>query len=270
MDKLVFLGTGAAMNMHCATTAIALQNDNSTFLIDTAGGHEILTQLTAANIDPRSITQVFITHSHTDHILGIPWLMRLSGHGADRDPSWPPLTILAPPSVLAALHKIVSPVLPRPVLRKIGDHIRLQPLEDGDSYTIGDRRITFFDIGANKTTQFGLYTPLADGSGLTYLGDEPMRDAALPYVKKSAHVIHEAFCTEASLTGAFDPRSISHSTVRDAAQNAVQAGASHLILFHSAEACGTARKESYQEEAATIFTGRISVPDDLETVMLTQ
>lgn len=268
MEQLHFLGTGAAMNARCFTTAILLEDREGLFLLDSGGGNGLLMRLDEAGIDPRRLTDVFISHTHTDHILGVPWLMRLSGHHKERDASWPPLTIYGNSEVIAAIRTIVAPILPASILRMIGDHIRLETVNDGDVRNVSGREVTFFDIGATKVRQFGIYTPLADGSGLAYLGDEPLREAALRYARRASHMICEGFCTEGDIQGLFHPHQIGHSTVADAAKNARDAGVQHLILFHSTLPGGPARKAAYLAEASRYFDGQIDVPDDLDIVPL--
>ena len=71
MEELIYLGTGAAMNTDCFTTALLLRDGlkGRHFLMDTGGGNGILHRLRQADIPPEAITDVFISHHHTDHIL---------------------------------------------------------------------------------------------------------------------------------------------------------------------------------------------------------
>ena len=70
-NKLIFLGTGNGATMNIYNTCFVIQNEKGNFLVDTGGSIEILKRLEQAGIDYRSIKHIFISHSHTDHILGI-------------------------------------------------------------------------------------------------------------------------------------------------------------------------------------------------------
>ena len=76
MRKLILLGTGNAMVTKCFNTCFALHIDDEYFLVDAGGGNGILAQLEKAQIDMTKIHHLFITHAHTDHVLGVIWVVR--------------------------------------------------------------------------------------------------------------------------------------------------------------------------------------------------
>ena len=75
--KITFLGTGNALTTKCYNTCFLLQENDDYFLVDGGGGNQILSQLEKINVDWKNIKNIFITHAHTDHILGIVWLVRM-------------------------------------------------------------------------------------------------------------------------------------------------------------------------------------------------
>ena len=106
MDKLVFLGTGHALTYHCYTTSIALTDGEHYFITDGGGGNGILLQLERAGIDPAAIQHIFISHRHTDHLIGIIWLVRIIGHQFDRSGRTAPLHVYGEESVLAIFREV--------------------------------------------------------------------------------------------------------------------------------------------------------------------
>lgn len=68
------LGTGNAAVTQCYNTCFALRHPNKTLLVDAGGGNGILIQLEKAGIPLTDIHAMFITHAHTDHILGAVWV----------------------------------------------------------------------------------------------------------------------------------------------------------------------------------------------------
>lgn len=55
-----------------------------TFLIDTGGSIEIIKRLNQVNVDYNSIRHIFISHSHTDHGLGLFWLFKVLSQSIKR------------------------------------------------------------------------------------------------------------------------------------------------------------------------------------------
>lgn len=66
---------GGTINLY--NTCFVIQNEKGNFLIDTGGGIEIIKRLKQVNINYKSLRHIFISHSHTDHILGIFWLFKM-------------------------------------------------------------------------------------------------------------------------------------------------------------------------------------------------
>ena len=77
MAELIMLGTGNAAVTRCYNTCFALKNKDEIFLVDAGGGNGILQQLETAGIPLQSIHHLFVTHTHTDHILGVVWVVRM-------------------------------------------------------------------------------------------------------------------------------------------------------------------------------------------------
>jgi ribonuclease Z len=76
MEILHILGTGCAMVTKCYNTYFTLSKNNEHFLIDAGGGNTILSNLEEMNISITQIHNMFISHNHTDHILGSVWIIR--------------------------------------------------------------------------------------------------------------------------------------------------------------------------------------------------
>ena len=76
MDKIIMLGTGAGATLNLYNTCFVIQNEKGNFLVDTGGSIELLKRLKQVNIDYKELNHIFISHSHTDHILGIFWFFK--------------------------------------------------------------------------------------------------------------------------------------------------------------------------------------------------
>lgn len=75
--KLTMLGTGHALVTECYNTCFVISDSENHFLVDGGGGNTILKQLKDAGISLDDIHEIFITHKHTDHLLGIVWVVRV-------------------------------------------------------------------------------------------------------------------------------------------------------------------------------------------------
>lgn len=69
MTTIKMLGTGNGGTINLYNTCFAIQNKDGVFLVDTGGSIEIIKRLKQANIKLDEIKNIFISHSHTDHIL---------------------------------------------------------------------------------------------------------------------------------------------------------------------------------------------------------
>lgn len=83
--KLTMLGTGNAVVTNCYNTCFVLSDDGKYFLVDGGGGNGILSRMKDAGIDWHDIHDIFVTHKHMDHILGVMWMIRMITQAMKRD-----------------------------------------------------------------------------------------------------------------------------------------------------------------------------------------
>ena len=127
--------------------------------------------------------------------------------------------------------------------------------------------ITFFDIHSTKLRQFGFAARLPSGLRLACLGDEPFNPLCGRYVEGCGLLMSEAFCLYADRER-FRPYEKHHSTALDAGRIAASLGAESLLLYHTEDETLATRRARYVAEAASVFPGRILVPDDLDAYLL--
>lgn len=271
MAQLVCLGSGMATTRFSYTTSFLLREKDGTqsFLIDCGGGNGILTRLAQANVATYEIDDVFVSHTHTDHIIGGIWLVRIAGHDYKRGLRKKPLQIYGEASVLETLKSLCRLLLPEEsIVEGFGHIIRFRPVTDGLSKDIAGRKVTFFNTGATKVTQFGLKVLYNNISSLVFLGDEPYREVCAPYAKQANIIMHEAFCLETERPR-YRPERINHSTAQDAGRLAEKIGAHNLILFHLRDGSPKERLV-YEQEAKETFTGEVIAVNDLDIIDLEQ
>ena len=86
-------------------------------------------------------------------------------------------------------------------------------------------------------------------------------------VRNADYVAHEAYCLDRE-EKRFHANEKNHSTVLSASQVMENLQVKNLILYHTKETHGASRKELYQEEAKTVFSGNVIVPEDLEEIKI--
>ena len=77
MTKITMMGTGNALATKCYNTCFVMDNGKDKLLVDAGGGNGILTRLEQAHISAGDIHDIYITHAHTDHLLGAIWMVRV-------------------------------------------------------------------------------------------------------------------------------------------------------------------------------------------------
>ncbi|MDL2209601.1 MBL fold metallo-hydrolase [Desulfovibrio sp. OttesenSCG-928-O18] len=267
MEQLIALGTGNATVIRCYNTCFAIRDEAGCFLVDGGGGNGILRQLDAANIPLTDINNAFCSHSHTDHILGMVWVIRMIAQLMGQNKYQGTFTVYCHRELAEKLRTIALLTLTPGMTSFFDKTILFRIVENGETLTILDREITFFDILSAKEKQFGFTARLKNGKKLAFLGDEPYNDKCEPYVRGSDWMLSEAFCLY-SQRETFKPYEKHHSTAKDAAELAERLGVPNLILWHTEDKTLATRRQTYAAEAREYYSGTLYVPDDLDVIGL--
>jgi len=285
--RLTFLGTASSRpTVARNVSALALQREGRSFLFDCGEGTQRQMMRFGVGF---SVTDIFISHLHSDHYLGLPGLLRtLSLQGRTE-----PLIIWAPPEgapTLRALRDIggerllfsadIRAVAPGPVL--IGAGYRIVAF--GTEHTRGsvgfalveDDRPGRFDVGRARelgvpegplfgrlhrgeavhlddgrvVEPFELVGAPRPGRRVVYTSDTRPTESTVDIARGADLLIHEATFDS---TEAQRARDTSHSTAREAGQVAARAGVRRLILTHLS-ARYSDRADTLLEEARSEFT----------------
>lgn len=255
------------MVTECYNTCFIIENEREYLLVDGGGGNTLLRQLKQAGLDWKNIRNIFVTHRHIDHILGIMWLIRLICQFM-RDGKYEGEAIIyAHIEVIHILQAMAEKLLQKKETVFIGERLHLTPVEDGETRNILDSKVTFFDIHSTKARQFGFCMKLKNGDKITCCGDEPYNPHEYKYAVNSKWLLHEAFCLD-SQKEMFKPYEKHHSTVKDACELAQNLGVKNLVLYHTEDKNILQRKSLYEKEGKKYFSGNLLIPEDLEVIEL--
>ena len=264
--SLTFLGTGAACpSVERNVSAIAVQREGETLLFDCGEGTQRQMMRYGASF---SFREIFFTHFHADHVLGVTGLLRTMGL-MDRTE---PVTLYGPKGAERILGAIISMGIERnkfPVeivevrpgdtlSRKDYDLVTFETVHRAD--TIGwalveHERLGRFDPekardlgipegplwgkihkGQSVTLDDGrvilpseLVGPTRPGRTVVYTGDTRPCDAVRAVSHGADLLIHEATFSSEERARAVET---GHSTAHEAAEIARAAGVRQLVLTH--------------------------------------
>lgn len=270
-EKLIVLGTGHATVTKCYNTCFAIEtemkNEKEYFLVDAGGGNGILTQLEKANISIEAIQNMFVTHAHTDHILGVIWMIRMVATSMLKGKYQGEFIIYCHKELEETIRTFTELTLAKKHLACMDQRIHFQVISDMEEKKILSMQIRFFDIHSTKAKQFGCIMELSDGERVMFPGDEPLSREQEPMAKDVKWLIHEAFCLK-SQEKKYKPYEKHHSTAFDAGETARRVNAKNLILWHSEDDNLENKGALYSGEAEGTFEGNVFVPADFDIIIL--
>ncbi|MGA7951154.1 MAG: 3',5'-cyclic-nucleotide phosphodiesterase [Thiobacillaceae bacterium] len=181
--KLTVLGCSGGIGSGRQTTCFEIDDDT---LLDTGTGLTTLTLEQLALID-----QVFLTHSHLDHVLGLPLLLDAVGERRQV-----PVTVYALPEVLAILDQHLFNWKVWPDFRDIpspdSPWLRFHPVPLGSTIRLGQREFTA--LPADHVVPACAWHIRGPGGSLVFSGDTTSYEAlilALNQISDLHHLIIE-------------------------------------------------------------------------------
>jgi len=293
---IVFLGTsGSAPTARRAPSALLVRRGGERLLFDCGEGTQ--RQLLQSSVGLVDLREIFLTHFHLDHWLGLPGMLKTFGLRDRRVP----LAVYGPPGLgelFRELRRVIGrlpyplelvEVRPGESLERDGYRLLVVPVEHGGSAVgyalVEEPRPGRFDVetadalgippGPERgALQRGESVTLADGRVLTpdavlgparpgrtivYSGDTAPSDVVLAVAEHADVLVHEATFTEEERDRAAETM---HSTSLQAAELARRAGVRLLALTHvSPRYFGP----ELEREAREIFPNTV-VPRDFDTI----
>lgn len=263
--RIVMLGTGHATVTKCYNTCFLIDNEGRTLLVDAGGGNGILTQFERIGRGFSDVHDIFVTHAHTDHLLGVVWVIRKALSLMTDGAYVGRLNIYCDEKSAELLKMICRETLFSGYMRLFEENVRFIDINDRTKLCCAGMDIKVFDVYSDKLLQLGFKAVFDDGFTLVCTGDEPVNEHSAAYVRGCDMLMCEAYCLAADAER-FHPYRKRHSTAADAAAMAERLGVKRLLLYHAEDTDLKNRSEKYSREAAGHFSGSIIVPNDLDII----
>lgn len=251
MARMILLGVGTAVpDQDRGHTHMVWDGAGGPLLIDAGGS--TYQRLLRAGIEPTALAAILITHSHADHINGLPALlfsMCLAGRTA-------PIPIYALPETIT----VVTRMLDAFELEQYTVQPAWYPIAPTDQIALGDGWTLSTAPTQHTRPCVALRFSDADGQHcLTYSADTAPYEPVQQLAHGSRVLIHEA--TEHTPT-------TYHTTPREAGSIAVQAGVERLVLVHYSPHWTMPEAQALAEVRAGGFRGTAEIGREQQVIEL--
>jgi ribonuclease BN (tRNA processing enzyme) len=229
--RVVFLGTGGALNTERYQAAVLVDCGATRVLLDTGGGLGLVRRLLAAEIDPSTVGHVFLSHRHLDHVGGLEPLLLTRSLRAVRDGVTPPaIALYALPASAAAIRATLAAADGAGERRLAGQLTWTTPPAGASLSLAGGVRLALTTVDHLPVGGEAAGCVVEHGSArVVYSGDTRPCEALVEAARGADLLIHEV--------GGLDVRAellhrVGHSTAAEAGRIAARAGVRALALFH--------------------------------------
>lgn len=260
MEKLIMLGTGHGSVQNSYNTCFLIESKEDKLLVDTGGSIQIITNLKETGYSLNDINHIFISHCHTDHLLGLCWIFKLNCLKHHK------IKVYSNKEVYDSIKNLIKSLYPETIQKMIIEDFTFIIVEEDREYDIAGLNITFFDCLAKENSLYGFDLKLENNKSLIFLGDETCNPKLYKRIKNKDYVMHEAFCLDSDNSY---PNIVKehHATVKKVCEMLAPLNIKNLILYHTEDSHKN-KKELYEKEAKKHFNNNIIVPVDLEEIIL--
>jgi ribonuclease Z len=254
--RIVLLGTGTAVpDQERDFTHLVWDGPGGPFLVDAGGS--TYQRLQQAGVDPQALTGILITHTHCDHVNGLPALLFSLYVAGRRDPSQAvpvyglPYTIEFCQNLLANfdLEQYVAPVEWRPFAA--GDTIPLPT----DEWTLRTAPTEH-----SRPCVALRWEEVKTGHAFAYSCDTAPCPPVIELAQGAELLIHEA-TTPGPMPGV-------HTSPREAGEVAARTGAKRLVMVHFSPRWTMTESQAVEEAHAGGFKGVAEVGRDSQELTL--
>ena len=171
MERIYVLGTGAGIVYNCYNTCFLLENDKKYMLVDTGAGSQVLNRIKDNNVDILEIHDLFISHKHIDHLLGIFVVLRVICSKMAAGKYEGNLNIYCAKEVREIIEGFVEETFHGVHLQKFHTNVIFHDLEDEQEKEIIGYKVKILDLHSIECVQFGFQLKLHNKKMLSFLGE---------------------------------------------------------------------------------------------------
>jgi ribonuclease Z len=258
--KIVLLGTGTPNpESNRFGSAILIEAGGEKLLFDCGRGAVI--RLSEAGVNVNEIDRVFLTHLHSDHIVGLPDLW-LTGWLLGRRTAlqvWGPTGTSGLTKHLAeAFHFDVEMRESTQQLPGGGAEIRSQEIQQGDIYNEGNIKVTAFVVDHGPVKPAFGYRVDYSGHSAVISGDTRFSENLIHFAKGTDCLIHSAWSI--SSKNPTPPASRRIASAEDAAQVFSMTQPRLAVVYHYQDPFGM------EDAIRASYKGRFVIGKDLMTI----
>ncbi len=229
--RVVFLGTGGALNVERYQASILVDAGSVRALLDTGGGLGLVRRLLGAGIDPASVRHVFVSHRHLDHMGGLePFLLTVNLDAWRRGIESAQIQIYASEDTARAINAALD-AADAAGRRRLGDRVRWSTPRFGTPEPMSSD-VAISLVPVDHLPRGGGAAGCVvdcDGARVAYSGDTMPSSALAEAARDVDLLIHEVGGLDAQADIVHVP---CHSTAGEAGRIAAAARARALALFH--------------------------------------
>lgn len=273
--KVVLLGTGVGpvVNLQQYGASTLVEAGGQRFLFDCGRGATL--RLVQAGVPIGSITRVFLTHLHSDHIVQLPDLLLTGWAGGQRAV---PLEVWGPAGTRAMMEHLQQAfAFDIQMRRDIDEHLPADGIRVV-SHDVGTDSIVFAEGGVTITSFLVDHGPVKpafgyrvdyQGRSVVLSGDTRVSENLVRHAQGADVLVHEAFDPQALRdrpdhpSEAFVEKIVAHHTTPQQAGEVFRRVAPRLAVYSHAP-----NSERVLAQTRTTYAGPLQGAEDLLTILI--
>ncbi len=257
MNKIIFLGTAAAVtNKYRDNTSILILNKNEKILVDCPGA--LLIKLARLGIDYKTVSTIFITHAHPDHIYGLVAFMHSRYFLKDK------INIFAHP-ITIELIKNIRKIFSLEDTNKFPELLYHTVKPDSKTPFYVSRNIKAYCFSVNhRPESLGLKFLFKNKKKVIFSGDTAYSKNLIKEARNCDYLIHDCFAPSRFFTK-YPKLKTMHTSSKMLGMIAKEANVKTLLPIHFT--CEIRYStETVKREINATYKGKIILPNDFDTL----
>lgn len=219
--KVIVLGYGGWISIpsYGHTSILILDTDGRNYLLLDPGEGVYRSMYECGYGDVEKLKAVIVTHSHGDHVLGLPTLVQYAKTRGAR------FKVIGLQQTLDSATELLRATS----VSNYGAHLELVPVEAGSSIKLGDFTLRFAEASHTVPSMVVRIEEGSTGKCLVYTGDTSFSNSVVELARGCELLIHESSFEDSQRQLA---ESLGHSTISDCVKVAVGAGNRAVMPIH--------------------------------------